>query len=175
MSDNKLIRADRKRGPEDGTRGPLSGQGGAPRKELDPAAALRLAMIQCTDKEIAHCLDVNEGTLIRRKQDDPVFAETLERARSQGRMSLRRVQWQSAQAGNATMQIWLGKQILGQRDRFEHSGDPEAPTNMALHMLAARAISDHLARTRPDVPTASTIEGTPVAGSNLLDAPQPTE
>jgi len=84
-------------------------------------------MIQCTDKEIAHCLGVSEATLIRRKQDDAAFAETLEHARSNGRMSLRRVQWQSAQAGNATMQIWLGKQILGQRDKHEFSGDPDNP------------------------------------------------
>ncbi len=51
----------------------------------------------------------------------------------------------------------------------------ETSGTVALHMLAARAISDHLARTRSDVPTASTIEGTPVAGHSLLDAPQPTE
>jgi hypothetical protein len=121
------MRPVRKRDPEVGTRGPLPGEGGAPIKELDPAACIRLAMIQCTDKEIAHCLSVSEDTLQRRKQSDPEFAETLERARSNGRMSLRRVQWQSAQAGNATMQIWLGKQILGQRDKHEFSGDPDNP------------------------------------------------
>jgi len=121
------MQAARKRSLENGTRGPLPGEGGAPVKELDNAAAIRLAQIQCTDKEIAHCLGVHETTLIRRKQDNPEFAETLERARSTGRMSLRRVQWQSAQAGNATMQIWLGKQILGQRDKHEFSGDPDNP------------------------------------------------
>jgi len=121
------MQAARKRSPENGTRGPLPGEGGAPIKELDQAAAIRLAQIQCTDKEIAHCLGVHETTLIRRKQEDTEFAEILERARSNGRMSLRRVQWQSAQAGNATMQIWLGKQILGQRDKHEFSGDPDNP------------------------------------------------
>jgi len=33
-----------------------------------------------------------------------------------GRSSLRRLQWKSATNGNITMQIWLGKQYLGQRD-----------------------------------------------------------
>jgi hypothetical protein len=107
--------------------GPLPGEGGAPVKEIDVKNAERLALIQCTDVEMALCLGVSVDTLARRKQQDPEFAETIERGRANGKMSLRRVQWQSAQAGNATMQIWLGKQILGQRDKHEFSGDPDNP------------------------------------------------
>jgi len=33
-----------------------------------------------------------------------------------GKSSLRRIQWKSALGGNTTMQIWLGKQYLQQRD-----------------------------------------------------------
>jgi hypothetical protein len=33
--------------------------------------------------------------------------------------SLRRIQWKLAEAGNATMCVWLGKQLLGQRDKFD--------------------------------------------------------
>jgi len=29
------------------------------------------------------------------------------------------MQWKSAEKGNVTMQIWLGKQILGQADKSE--------------------------------------------------------
>jgi hypothetical protein len=37
---------------------------------------------------------------------------------------LRRTQFKSAEAGNVTMQIWLGKELLGQRDHTEqeHTG-----------------------------------------------------
>jgi hypothetical protein len=126
MSDNRLMQAERKPSPQL-KNGPAPGEGGAPVKELDPRTAERLASIQCTDKEIAHCLGVSEATLIRRKQGDPDFAEALDRARSQGRMSLRRKQFEKANAGSDTMLIWLGKQILGQRDRFEHAGDPDNP------------------------------------------------
>jgi hypothetical protein len=110
--------------------GPAKGEGGAPVKELDQAAAVRLAMINCTDKEIAHCLGVHEATLIRRKKQDAEFAETLERARSTGRMSLRRKQFEKANAGSDTMLIWLGKQLLGQRDRHEIGGDPDNPLSV---------------------------------------------
>lgn len=36
-----------------------------------------------------------------------------------GKASLRRMQFKSAEDGNVTMQIWLGKQMLGQRDKSE--------------------------------------------------------
>ena len=123
--------------------GPAPGEGGAPVKQLDPKMAERLAAIQCTDKEIAHCLGVHETTLVRRKQDDPEFAEILERARSTGRMSLRRKQWEAAQAGNPTMLIWMGKQILGQRDRHEVSGEDGASPIM-LHLVAVREVGREL-------------------------------
>lgn len=35
------------------------------------------------------------------------------------RIKLRQLQWKSAEAGNVTMQIWLGKQMLGQSDKQE--------------------------------------------------------
>lgn len=110
--------------------GPAPGEGGAPVKSIDVALAEKLAFINCTDKEVAHCLGISEDTLTRRKQADPIFTETLERARSSGRMSLRRRQFEKAQAGSDTMLIWLGKQLLGQRDRHELSGDPDNPLSV---------------------------------------------
>jgi hypothetical protein len=40
-------------------------------------------------------------------------------------MSLRRMQWEKAQTGNTTMLIWLGKQMLGQKDRLETSEEAQ--------------------------------------------------
>jgi hypothetical protein len=72
----------------------------------------KLAHIQCTHVEIATALGVSVDTLTR-NQD---FAETFKRGSEGGRKSLRRMQFESANRGNVTMQIWLGKQYLAQTD-----------------------------------------------------------
>ena len=43
------------------------------------------------------------------------------KGKDKGRMSLRRLQFEKAQTGNTTMLIWLGKQMLGQKDKIETS------------------------------------------------------
>lgn len=91
---------------------------GRPRKEFDWAAIARMAHIQCTGPEIAAVLECCLDTLCDHCKRD--FGVTFSEWRAQkaegGKCSLRRVQWQNALKGNATMQIWLGKQVLGQRD-----------------------------------------------------------
>lgn len=71
----------------------------------------RLAAIFCTMEEIAAVCNVSVDTLERR------FADPIKRGKNIGKASLRRHQWQNAANGNATMQIWLGKQELGQTDK----------------------------------------------------------
>lgn len=94
---------------------------GRPRKEIDLALVSQLAAIQCTDEEIAAAVGVCLETLIRRKKE-PEFLEALEGGKAKGRISLRRTQWKMAQQGNATMAIFLGKNVLGQRDKPEEAG-----------------------------------------------------
>lgn len=96
---------------------------GRPRKEIDAKLVEQLASIQCTDEEIAAICGVSHDTLLRRKNDDPVFLEAIEQGRAKGRVSLRRMQWKAATTGNPTMLIWLGKQLLGQRDKIEQDTD----------------------------------------------------
>jgi hypothetical protein len=52
--------------------------------------------------------------------------EAWENGREEGRASLRRLQWRSAEHSVA-MQIWLGKQFLGQTDKQEQSGANGGP------------------------------------------------
>jgi hypothetical protein len=47
--------------------------------------------------------------------------EAWENGRLEGRVALRRLQWRSAEH-TVVMQIWLGKQYLGQSDKQEQSG-----------------------------------------------------
>jgi len=94
---------------------------GRPRKNINPEIVEALARIQCTDSEIAAVLDVNERTIQRN------FAAILKKGREAGKQSLKRMQYKLAEEGNATMQIWLGKQYLGQKDKVEHTGKGGGP------------------------------------------------
>ena len=81
-----------------------------------------LCIIQCTGEEIARVMKIDYDTLQRRiKETYGVSAsEYIKTLASQGHSSLRRSQWKSATENeNVTMQIWLGKQYLGQKDKEE--------------------------------------------------------
>ncbi len=88
---------------------------GRPKKEIDYDAVERLASIMCTQQEIANHLNLHVTTLLRDEQFCYVYKKGLD----EGKMSIRRQQYKSALSGNVTMQIWLGKQYLNQRDRNE--------------------------------------------------------
>lgn len=90
---------------------------GRKRKEVNTEQLERLAEIHCTLPEIEKILGVSHMTIKRH------FRDVLERGRAKGRESLRRAQWHAAEQGNVSMLIWLGKQILKQRDRREVTGE----------------------------------------------------
>ena len=89
-----------------------------PRKEIDGRKVTQLAKIGCTVEEIASVMDCSKDTLERR------FAALIKRGKECFKMSLRRLQFKAAKEGNATMLVWLGKNVLGQKDvqALEHSG-----------------------------------------------------
>lgn len=90
---------------------------GRPKKIIDYQAVERLGNIMCTQEEIASFLDISVRTL----QRDQEFCRIYNKAREQGKMSIRRQQYKLMNSGNTTMAIWLGKQYLGQRDKFEEN------------------------------------------------------
>jgi len=98
--------------------------GGRPRIELDSKQyeiLVGMMRIQCTQEEICEVLGMSPDTLDRRLKErgDGGFAELYKRHQGEGRASLRRMQWKAAEGGNPTMLIWLGKQVLGQREKSE--------------------------------------------------------
>ena len=100
---------------------------GRKKVKIDYDTVKNLAKICCTQEEIASVLGCSVKTLQRRKQFNKAYQDGLNDARA----SLRRLQWKSAANGNITMQIFLGKNLLGQRDRFaedERSEDKEKVT-----------------------------------------------
>lgn len=86
---------------------------GRPKFQINYDQVEKLAKIQCTIKEIAAFLGCCAETLER----DDDFCALYKKGIEGGKASLRRMQWKSAEAGNVTAQIWLGKQYLGQRDK----------------------------------------------------------
>lgn len=70
----------------------------------------KLAAMGCSDKEIATWFDIDSNTL---KYN---FSEIMAKGREDLKQSLRRSQIRLALSGNATMLIWLGKNILGQSE-----------------------------------------------------------
>ena len=86
------------------------------RVDIDLSELERLCAIQATDEEIAAWFGVSTRTIERRRLE-PEFAAVMERGKAKGRISIRRLQMKLLEEGNATMGVWLGKQILGQVDQ----------------------------------------------------------
>ena len=87
--------------------------------KIDLAELEKLCSLQCTDEELAAWFNVTTRT-IERKRKNAKFAEVMNRGKAKGRISIRRMQMKLLEQGNATMGVWLGKNILGQVDEVRH-------------------------------------------------------
>lgn len=93
--------------------------GRAPKQRvIPPDEVYKLATLGCPDREIAQWFDVSESTLRYN------FSSYLTKARSHLNQRLRQAQLKLALDGNATMLIWLGKQMLGQSEN-PHNTDED--------------------------------------------------
>ena len=93
---------------------------GRPRIELDPAEIEKLCRLNCTMDEIAAFFECSVDTIERRMKEDEDLKLAIEKGRATGKISLRRKQFQILEDSNsASMAIWLGKQLLGQRDNLD--------------------------------------------------------
>ena len=86
---------------------------GRPKIELSGEQVRKLAALHCSVDEIADILGCGRDTIYRHHKEE------LDKGRAEGRMRLRTMQFKSAQHGSAAMLIWLGKQILNQKDQQE--------------------------------------------------------
>ncbi len=122
---------------------------------IDLAELEKLCGLQCTDEEIAAWFGVTTRTIERRRKMNK-FAEVMSRGRAEGRISIRRMQLKLLEAGNATMGVWLGKQILGQSDEIRQESDG---------MLISVMIPSSVAAT-----PAAAMEVGPANGVKLIEA-----
>ena len=88
-----------------------------------------LCNLWCTLIEISEFFGVSEDTLESWCKDTygETFSDVYKRKNSKGKIALRRWQMKSAEKGNVTMQIWLGKQHLNQREHLLDNSEGENP------------------------------------------------
>ncbi len=86
--------------------------GGRPPAVLCDEEVYKLAKLWCTMEEIASHFNVSVDTIENR------FSEAVRKGKEDGKASIRRMQYLSADKGNVTMQIWLGKILLKQKEEF---------------------------------------------------------
>jgi hypothetical protein len=83
-------------------------------KDIDGNQVETLAGRFWTKSEIAAFMNCHVDTITNR------FQEIYLKGKENGKAKLRDLQLKSAMSGNVTMQIWLGKQYLGQSDKQEN-------------------------------------------------------
>ena len=121
---------------------------GRPQAEIDFKNLRRLGRLHCTYEEVAAFFEVSKRTVVNHFNRNAEAKEIFERGKSNGKISLRRWQFRSARKGNVTAQIWLGKQILDQKDRIanELSG-PEGtqliPPKIIINFVKAKHDDDN--------------------------------
>ena len=115
----------------------MTSKGGRPRVEIDKEQFESLCAISCTLEEISGFFKHDEKTVEAwcKRTYKTGFSDIYKKLAGRGKMSLRRLQWKSAQAGNVTMQIWLGKQWLGQTDKVEQKTDATVTENQVVLYL----------------------------------------
>lgn len=83
-----------------------------------------LGMLHATQKEMAQWFGLSQSTIEGYMADkEGEFYKVFTKAQSETSISLRRLQLAKAQAGDSTMMIWLGKQILGQKEKSDITSD----------------------------------------------------
>jgi len=111
-------------------------KGGRPKAEIDPRLVETLAGIGCTLSEIAAACDCHPDTLTNR------FSAEMNKGRENGKTRLRKKQLEVALAGNVSMLIWLGKQILGQTEKVEARTEHSGTIGGTLDPGTQKAVSD---------------------------------
>jgi hypothetical protein len=88
---------------------------GRPKKELDREQVYKLALMHCNMTEMSDFFGVDVKTLRVN------YSQEILKGKAEGKIRLRKKQFEVAEKGNCSMLIWLGKQVLNQSD--QQNGD----------------------------------------------------
>jgi len=114
-SENQLTKPNPKK---KGSRGPPAWNPDL--EKLRSMGALQLTMV-----EIAAFYEVTVNTVYKEAARNPEFKELITSSRARGVISIKRIQYQLAMAGDKTMLIWWGKQYCGQKNVLEVEEKPK--------------------------------------------------
>ena len=109
---------------------------GRPKLDIDPEMVEKLAGIGCPNSEIAAVVGCSVATLDRN------FAEVMHKGRENVKTRLRRKQIELALAGNVTLLIWLGKQMLNQSEKVEAKTEHSGEIGGTLDADSKRAVNE---------------------------------
>jgi len=115
---------------------------GRPKTYIDPKKLEELCVLNCTMPEIAAVFKIPLRTLEDRVSADKNLKEIIDKGRKEGMISVRRKQFQIMNDdSNPTMAIWLGKQLLGQRDKHDLVTEDKSSEKLtqAFDMIAKMA------------------------------------
>ena len=115
-------------------------------KPFDKRQFEALCRIHCTEKEITDILGYKSHETLNAKllkEYGGTFEQVYPEFSSQGKASLRRMQWKNAEEGNTSMLIWLGKQHLGQKDKQEMDINTPQSLQFVLVGNEERVIDKH--------------------------------
>lgn len=115
-------------------------ENGRPQLAIDWDTVGKLLEAGCSGESIAAQLGVHRTTLYNRCKTDMglTFSTLSQQKKMLGDNLLRAKQYQTAMSGNVTMQIWLGKQRLGQTDKLEHQGKDGGPFVLRVEYVNKR-------------------------------------
>jgi len=106
---------------------------GRPKINIDWSKVDKYLQAQCNGIGIAGLLGISKDTLYDKCLEDnkTLFSDYSAIKKGEGKELLRAKQFTTAMEGNVTMQIWLGKQYLDQKDRTDTtSGDKPIQANL---------------------------------------------
>jgi len=106
--------------------------------KIDSKQVEALASYGCTTSEIASFFSCDKSTISRR------FATIITKGKDQGKIRLRKKQFEVAIAGNPAMLIWLGKNVLDQADKqgIEIGGEGGEPIKIEYVPVKKRKKED---------------------------------
>ncbi len=108
-----------------------------PHKNIDWSMVDKLLQAHTPGTEIAASFDMHPNTFYDRveKEFGIGFTEYCAQKRKKGKNNLRLSQFKSALEGNTSIQIWLGKNWLGQKDEPREEKEFDGNLSVLLDLL----------------------------------------
>ena len=108
-----------------------------PPKAIDWSMVDKLLQAHTPGTEISASFDMHPNTFYRKVEEEfkMSFTEYCAQKRKKGKNNLRLSQLKNALEGNTTMQIWLGKNWIAQKDEPREDKEMDAPLAIALRRL----------------------------------------